>query len=226
MSHSKHGSHQKDYFYTALEGSIQLESGEGRFIEYKDGDGCDGVPPPCPVWRCLQGDVFCHPDSLDVVKGVFTAPSSSFYDVSLWVNYFYIQPMGTEDINGTTTTTLRRNLKKNICGFPGTGFGGLDIAIPLATNVFSRFGDNSIAGATISCCLPLQRGEQLKVHIFQQNDQGVPVTMFAEWLVKRGKRIDECLAKCRGLGCKDYKPECKCSYYKGDCGCYKGRKGC
>nr|QBK90457.1 MAG: hypothetical protein LCPAC103_01380 [Pithovirus LCPAC103] len=210
---------QTDYFYTAVEGSIRLQSGQQRFIEFEDGDGCAGTEPPCPIWRCLRGDFFCHPDSFDPITGIFTAPSSNFYDVSLAVNYFYDPTPIDPRITGRTTTTLCRNLQENICGFPGTGFMGLDIAVLTSTNPFSNFGTNCIASAVINYCIPLNRGDKLLVMIFQENDQAVEVTMFAQMLVKRGKRIDPCIDRCEGLGCKGFpeeKKECHC-----DCKCDK-----
>lgn len=197
MSHSKCPSKENNYLYTAVEGSVLLNSGQERVIDYQKGDGTSCTDSTlCHTWRCTQGDIFGHPDSFNPSTGIFTAPSSNFYKVSLAVNYFYIQPEGTVRITGTSTTTLRRNLRENICGLPGTGFDGLDIAVLSSTNPFSAFGDNTIASAVISYDIPLQRGDQLKVLIFQENDANVTVTIFSEWLIKRGKRLDPCLTVC------------------------------
>lgn len=206
MPHDGCPSKENNYLYTAVEGSIQLNSGQERIIDYQEGDGCGSSCTSCTdstacgschTWRCIQGDIFCHPESFNPVTGIFTAPTSNFYQVSLTVNYFYIQPEGTDRITGISTTTLQRNLQKNICGLPGTGFDGLDIAVLSSTNPFSAFGDNTIASAVISYDIPLQRGDQLKVLIFQENDADVAVTIFSEWLIKRGKRLDPCLTTCR-----------------------------
>lgn len=207
--HSGKCKFQRDYLYTGVEGSIMLPSGESRFIDYQDGDGCGGQPAPCDIWRCRRGDSFCHPDSFDNQTGRFTAPSDNFYEFFLTVNYFYI---GASDIEGVTTTQLCRKLKENICGVEVDETLINDIALVSSTNPISALGANSVASANIAFCLPLHRGDQAIVGIFQRNEQEVDMQIFAELMIKRGDRIDPCINKCQGVYCADADEDgCECS---------------
>lgn len=200
---------QTNYLYTGVEGSIFASSGEFRFIDYQAGDHCDGQPEPCDTWRCRRGDSFCHPESFDNQTGKFTAPSDNFYKFFLTVNYFY---QGSPDITGVTTTQLCRKLKENICGVEIDEILINDIALISSTNPISALGVNSIASANIVYCIPLRRGDQVIVGIFQRNDQDVDMQIFAELMIKRGKRIDPCLDRCQGPFCADADTDdCECT---------------
>lgn len=192
---------QKCYLYTGIEGSIMLPSGTQRFLEYQEGDGCGGTPEPCDVWRCRRGDSFCHPDSFNNQTGVFTSPSDSFYDIYLVVNYFGLSvPL---DMSGVTTTSICRKLKQNICGVELPDDSIFDIALLASTNPISRLGSNKLASSTISFCVPLNRGDQLKFLVYQENNLDLDLQIFAELMIKRGRNIDKRINECQGPFCAD-----------------------
>ena len=223
-----------DYVYAAVEGNILLESGETRFIEF----------PPTNLasdpYNCVRGEL----SGFDPVTGVFTAPRTALYHVSVWANYFVesiICPTGTSGpfqcsdctgctgivgpgglcctgpagctgaivlppLVGTTNTQVRRELKENICGAPGSGFGGLDIAVVGQTAPWSLIcepgtgatGCNYISNASLGGNIPLRKGEKLIISVFQENDQSRRVSLFLEWMIVRGPNIN--LGKPRGPG--------------------------
>lgn len=191
---------QRCYLYTGIEGSIMLPSGTQRFLEYQEGDGCGGTEEPCDQWRCRRGDSFCHPESFDNLTGVFTAPSDTFYDIYLVVNYFGLSvPL---EMSGITTTSICRKLKQNICGVELPDTSIRDIALLSSTNPISRIGNNKLASATISFCVPLNRGDQLKFSVYQENNLELDLQIFAELMIKRGRHIDERINECQGIFCR------------------------
>jgi len=226
-----------DYVYAAVEGNIQLDSGETRFVN---------SPPTNPFsnpYNCVRGNL----SGFDPVTGIFTAPRTALYQVSVWANYLqervacpgpsgFIGPFPCRDctgctgINGidglcckgpsgcvgavvipplvgTTNTQICRELKENICGAPGTGFGGLDIAVVGQTAPWSFIclpGStgttecNYVASATLGASIPLRAGEKLMVSVFQENNQERRVFLFLEWMIVQGPFIN--LGKPRGPG--------------------------
>jgi len=176
-----------------------LPSGTQRFIDYQDGDACPAGEESCDQWRCRRGDSFCHPESFDNRTGVFTAPSNSFYDIYLVVNYFGLSvPL---DMSGVTTTSICRKLKQNICGVELPDTSIFDIALLSSTNPISRLSSNKLASATISFCVPLNRGDQLRFSIYQENNLGLDLQIFAELMIKRGNHIDKRINECQGPFC-------------------------
>ena len=108
---------------------------------------------------------------------------------------------------GTTNTQICRELKENICGAPGTGFGGLDIAVVGQTAPWSFIclpGStgttecNYVASATLGASIPLRAGEKLMVSVFQENNQERRVFLFLKWMIVQGPFIN--LGKPRGPG--------------------------
>jgi len=181
-----------DYVYAAVEGNILLDSGETRFVN---------SPPTNPAsdpYNCVRGRL----EGFDPVTGIFTAPRTALYSVSVWANYF--QPgQSLPQIGGTTVTTVERFLVENICGGPGTGQPkGLDIAVVSQTAPWTsrpgEIGFDYFAGSSLGGDIPLRKGEQLIISVFQENDQSQRVSLFLEWMIVRGPKID--LGKPRGPG--------------------------
>ncbi len=181
-----------NYVYAAVEGNIQLDSGESRFVEF---------PPTNPVsdpYNCVRGNL----SGFDPVTGRFTAPKTAIYQVSAWANYFSnVSPTGTSRLTGETNTQVCRFLTKNICGGPGTGQPmGLDIAIVGQTAPWSRLGVNFIASASLGGCVPLRAGEQMLIRVFQENEEGQRVFLFLEWMIVQGPYINLGVPRGPGVG--------------------------
>lgn len=185
-----------DYVYAAVEGNILLDSGETRFVN---------SPPTNPAsdpYNCVRGRL----EGFDPVTGIFTAPRTALYSVSVWANYFKLGGSSPQ-LQGTTNTAIQRELIENICGAPGTGFGGLDIAVVSQTAPWSLIcpsgsagatGCNYLASSSLGGDIPLRKGEKLIISVFQENDQSERVSLFLEWMIVRGPKID--LGKPRGPG--------------------------
>jgi hypothetical protein len=167
------------YIYAAVEGNVSIASGEARVL----GDDTD------TIYRYERGTL----KGFDPVTGIFVAPKTTLYRVNAWVNYFRIRESSDPALlDGVTTTSIERDLQENICGAPGTGFGGLDIAIVSQTAPWSLIGGdggNFLASSSLGGNIPLRQGDRLQLSIFQTNTSAVDAQIFAEVFIEQGPNI-------------------------------------
>lgn len=168
------------YVYADVKDSITLTNEEVRSVD---------------AYQCIRGNLA----GFDPVTGVFTAPKTALYDVSVWADYRH-SSTGTV-LDGVTNTQLRRELIENICGGPGSGFGGLNIVLIGQTAPFSLVagtGTNPISSSSLGGSVPLRAGEQLKVVVYQENVQTESVQLFLELMIVQREYIN--LDSLRGPG--------------------------
>jgi hypothetical protein len=193
------------YAYAAVEGDIEIDNKE--FREVGNPAGSD------PTYPCFRGPLIAKSGGrkgFDPVTGVFTSTAppgkAALYSVSVWPVYI---PFGTEPVEGKTTTIIDRQLRKNICGAPGSGAGGLNISIPGAGSVYIQSAPNrrpesfNAVHALIPLRGPSKKGakdaESFSISCYQENDQEKVAQLFLELLIAEEGPID--LGMCRGPGC-------------------------
>jgi len=146
------------YVYASANGNVIVTSrGETPLIK--------GVSDPrLPIYTCVKGNL----EGFDPFSGIFKAPKTGFYDVTLFCNYYL---HGLTKVNGRTYTKMaifNSNTRT-------------DFVHPLgSTNIFAPFQGGYISAASISGTIPLVEGDHLTVSLYQQNNKKQAAEIYAE----------------------------------------------
>ena len=146
------------YVYASVNGNVIVTS---RY----DTPLIKGVPDPrFPIYTCVKGNL----EGFDPLSGIFKAPKTGFYDVTLFCNYYLYDVTKVSGRTYTKMAIFNSNTRT-------------DFVHPLgSTNIFAPFQDGYISAASISGTIPLVEGDHLTVSLYQQNNKKQATPIYAE----------------------------------------------
>jgi len=117
-----------------------------------------------PIYTCVKGNL----EGFDPLSGIFKAPKTGFYDVTLFCNYYLYSDTKVSGRTYTKIVIFNSNTRT-------------DFVHPLgSTNIFAPFQNGYISAASISGTIPLVEGDHLTVSLYQQNNKKQAAQIYAE----------------------------------------------
>lgn len=146
------------YVYASVNGNaIVTSGGETPLIK-------GVIDARFPIYTCVKGNL----EGFDPFSGIFKAPKTGFYDVTLFCNYYLYDVTKVSGQTYTKMVIFNSNTKT-------------DFVHPLgSTNIFAPFQGGYISAASISGTIPLVEGDRLTVSLYQQNNKKQAAEIYAE----------------------------------------------
>jgi len=133
--------------------------------------------PDRPIYACVKGNL----EGFNPYTGVFSAPKTGFYKITIFCNYISATPVRMYGV----THTKAISFSKIVPARKVLPFG--------STNAFTVIKGNSVSYTTISGHVPLEKDEKFILSLYQENDIDEPTFVSLELTIVQGAPYNRCL---------------------------------
>jgi len=180
-----------EFVYAVIKGNITVDNSKELTLKTA---AIGGSSSSASKFYCVDGNL----EGLNAKAGVFIAPRDGLYNISFLCTY-KLEVNAKQKPTGNTNTKIV-TIKPDTAGAELNPIG--------TTNPFSRFRGKYRSTCSISAILPLVKGEELILSLYQSNTLNKETTIEAELVIMYNSSFDAAISIGDGNGVYDILDRC------------------